>query len=197
MARKRHKEPQPGQPDFIPWNDALRRAHAEALTKSHAGHQCAPRAEALTEAAGYYAILGEHDHAEPLFKEALEIEEADPGRVHGYYASFLFDRGRAAEALDVIAQARRLDPDDPEVFHIIGETLLENDYAQRAARWFTAGIVRYHGALTSLSVDDLRDDYDLGMLAEGRQLARKQLRLAPDHIDEMVEECREARAAHG
>ena len=194
MAHKRLKEPKPGEPGFVPWNDELRRAHADALAQSHAGHQCAMRAVALTEAGEYYAILGEHDLAEPLYKEAIEIEDAEPGLAHAYYASFLFRLGRTPEGFDLINQARRLNPDHAEVFQMIGETLLEHDHAQQAARWLTLGIVRHLGPLTSVGLDDVRYDFELAMLAETRRVARDRLGLAPDHIDEIVEELRRERA---
>jgi tetratricopeptide (TPR) repeat protein len=186
MVRKRRKDRQAGRAGFVPRGAAEQRAQADALLRFHEGHQCAERAEALSEAANYYAMLGEHDLAERLYREALEIDEAEPGVVQSSYASFLFDRGRAAEALDLIAAARRLDPEAPEVFAMIGETLLENDHPQPAARWFTLGIVRLCDSLADVSLDDLRHDMYLAMLARGRREAREKLGLAPDHIDEMV-----------
>jgi tetratricopeptide (TPR) repeat protein len=187
MAR-RHLNPQPGDDDFVPLTDAERRAHADALSRAHAGHQCAERADSLCQAGEYYAILGEHQLAEQMFREALDVEDAEPGSVHASYASFLLDQHRHDEALAMIAEARRLHPQDPDVFNMIGEALAEHDYHQQAARWFTAGLVAELGHLTDLTIDDLRYDFDLELLARGRYRARQALDLPPDHIDALVQQ---------
>jgi tetratricopeptide (TPR) repeat protein len=195
MARKHHKGPAPGHPDFVPLTDAQRRAHADALATSHEGHDCDLRAENLCQAAEYYAMLDEHQRAEQLFREALDIEEAEPGSVHAFYASFLLDQGRDNQALEVITQARRLNPEDPDVFNVIGDALLAHDYPQQAARWFTAGLVAQLGHLTDLHIDDLRYDFDLGQLAQGRYHARQALGQPLDHIDELAQELRRINTA--
>ncbi|MEV6964449.1 tetratricopeptide repeat protein [Hamadaea sp. NPDC051192] len=191
MARKHHHEPQPGDDGFVPMTHAERRAHADALTRAHEGHQCAERADALCQAAEYYAIVGDHDLADHTFREALDIEDAEPGSVQAYYASFLLDRQRHPEAFAMIAEARKLHPEDPDLFSVIGEALAEHGYQQQAARWFTAGLVEQLGHLTDLNVEDLRHDFDLEILARGRYRARQALDLPIDHIDTMVQELRE------
>ncbi|TYC19145.1 hypothetical protein, partial [Micromonospora sp. MP36] len=60
MARRHRNDPRPGDEDFVPFTDAERRAHADALSRSHAGHDCAEQAASLCQAGEYYAILGEH-----------------------------------------------------------------------------------------------------------------------------------------
>jgi len=188
MARKRRHQPRPGHDNFIPVTDAQRRAHADVLAAAHAGHGCDEHAGALCQAAEYYAMLGEHELADKLFQEALDDGGPIPGSVHGFYASFLFDQGRDTEAFEMIGQARRLDPDDPDVFNIIGETLLAHDHPQQAARWFTTGLARHIGSLTDLHISDLRHDPDVAQLARGRHQARRILDLPTDHIDELFEE---------
>ena len=118
--------------------DVEHRAHAEALSREHEGHQCAERADALCEAAEYYAILREYDVAEKLYREALTVEEAEPGKPQAAYAAFLLDQGLHEDAFKLIAETRRLRPRSPEVFLTIGLTLASYDYHQQAARWFTA-----------------------------------------------------------
>jgi hypothetical protein len=93
----------------------------------------------------------------------------------------------------MINQARRLDPDDPDVFNIIGETLLAHDHPQQAARWFTTGLVRHIGSLTDLHISDLRYKPDVAQLARGRHEARRILDLPTDHIDELFEELQQIR----
>jgi predicted Zn-dependent protease len=195
MARKHRNDPRPGDEDFVPLTDAERRAHADALTHAHNGHQCAERAEALCQAAEYYAILGEHHLAEQRFREALDIEDAEPGSVHAFYASFLLDRDRRDEALAMIADARRLRPEDPDVFAVIGEALAERGYPKQALHWFTAGLVEQLGHLTDLNLDDLAQDFDLGTLARGRYQARLTLGMPPDHIDVLTQELHQIDAA--
>jgi tetratricopeptide (TPR) repeat protein len=195
MARKHRNDPRPGDDDFIPLTDAERRAHADALSRAHEGHHCAERADALCQAAEYYAILGDHELADQTFREALDIEDAEPGSVQAFYASFLLDRHRHDEALAMIAEARKLHPEDPDVFSVIGEALAEHGYPQQAIRWFTAGLVEQLGHLTDLNLDDLRDDFDLAILARGRYQARQALGLPLDHIDALVQELRQIEAA--
>lgn len=194
MARKHRNDPRPGDDDFVPLTDAERRAHADALSHAHEGHQCAERADALCQAAEYYAIIGDHSLADETFREALDIEDAEPASVQAFYASFLLDQHRHAEALAMIAEARKLQPEDPNVFGVIGEALAEHGYQQQAARWFTAGLVEQLGHLTDLNLDDLRHDFDLAILARGRYRARQALDQPPDHIDVLVQELREAEA---
>lgn len=188
MARKHRNDPRPGDEDFIPFTDAERRAHADALTHTHEGHQCADRAQALCQAAEYYAILGEHELAEQRFREALNIEDAEPGSAHAFYASFLLDRHRYDEALAMIAAARKRRPEDPDVFAVIGEALAEHGYPKQAAHWFTAGLVEQLGHLVDIDLNDLRHNFDLATLARGRYQARQTLGMPPDHIDALAQE---------
>jgi tetratricopeptide (TPR) repeat protein len=193
MARKHRRDLHrrdlpPGHPDFLPLTDTERRAHADALVTMHEGHGCEEHAAALCQAAEYYAMLDEHDLAEKLFRQALADGGPVPGSVHGFYASFLFDRARHAEALELIGQARRLDPDDPDMFNVIGETLLANGYERQAARWFTNGLVHQIGHLTDLTIHDLRTDRDLADMVRGRHQARQSLELEPDHLDELAQQ---------
>ncbi|WP_433054787.1 hypothetical protein [Dactylosporangium sp. CS-033363] len=150
------------------------------------GHQCAQRAENLCEAGEYYAMVGEYELAERAFREALDIDEAEPGRPQAGYAAFLFDRGRADEAFAQITAARRLRPEDLDVFNAIGEALEAHGHLQQAARWFVAGLAQGLEQLADLSLDDLRTDPELGMLANGRFRVRQALDLPLDHIDELV-----------
>lgn len=191
MARKHRNGPQPGNDDYVPLTDAQRRAHADALSHAHAGHQCAERAASLCQAGEYYALLGDHNQAEQVFREALDIAAAEPASVHASYAAFLLDQHRHDEALALIAAARRLHPQDPDVFDLIGEALEEHHYFQQAARWFTAGLVAILGHLTDLQIDDLHDDFDITILANGRYRARQALGLPPDHIDNLVQQLRQ------
>ncbi|MER7273624.1 hypothetical protein ABT369_04135 [Dactylosporangium sp. NPDC000244] len=194
MARKRGKHGQyrPGDEYFLPLTDAERRAHADALTAVHAGHRCAEHAESLCHAGEYYAMLGEHDRAEEVFREALGIEDAEPGSTQAMYASFLLDRNRDDEALALIATVRRLHPENLDVYVMIGEALETNGYPQQAARWFTAGLVSRLGHLADLQGSDLHTDFDVLMLANGRFRVRQTLGLPPDHIDSLVLEERQA-----
>jgi tetratricopeptide (TPR) repeat protein len=194
MARKNRKRPpllstpEPGDPDYLPLSEAERRAHADALVHAHEGHGCDEHAGALCQAGEYYAMLGEHQLAEQMFKAALDHGGPVPGSIHGFYASFLLDQERQPEAFDMIEQARRLHPDDPDVFNIIGETLLAHDHPQQAARWFTTGLVRQIGSLTDLHIDDLHHDPDLARLTRGRLEARQTLGMTPDHVDELAQQ---------
>ncbi|MEV4418016.1 hypothetical protein [Catellatospora sp. NPDC049609] len=195
MARRHRNDPRPGDEDFVPLTDTERRAHADVLSRSHAGHGCAEQAAGLCQAGEYYAIVGEHDLAEQMFRDALDIEDAEPGAPQAAYASFLLDRHRHAEALAMIAEARKLQPDDPDVFLVIGEALAEHDYPQQAARWFTAGLVAHLGQLTDLIIDDLREDFDTEFLSRGRYRACQALNLPEDHIDALVQELQQHNAA--
>ena len=189
MARKHHRDPRPGGEEFIPLTDAERREHADALA-ARAHDDPDERAQYLAEAAEYYAMLGDNLQAEQLFKQALADGGAVPGRVHGYYADFLFDQGREPEALEMIHQARRLRPVDPGVFNDIGETLLEHDHPADAAKWFTSGLVRTLGDLADIELDDLTFDSDIAMLVRGRHEARRALNQPTDHLDEIFERYR-------
>lgn len=191
MARRHRNDLRPGDDGFVPVTDAERRAHADALSRSHSGHDCAEQAARLCQAGEYYAILSEHDLAEQTFRDAIAIEEAEPGAAHAAYASFLLDRHRHNEAMAMITEARKLRPQDPDVFTVIGEALAEHGYQQQAARWFTAGLVTHLGRLTDLTIDDLRYDFDTELLARGRCQARQALGLPADHIDTLVRELRE------
>jgi tetratricopeptide (TPR) repeat protein len=195
VARRHRNNPRPGDEDFVPFTDAERRAHADALSHVHAGHDCADQAMSLCVAGEYYAILGDHGLAEQMFRSALDIHDAEPGSVQAAYASFLLDQDRHDEALTMITEARRLPPQDPEVFGIIGEALAEHGYPQQAIRWFTAGLVTHLGHLTDLTLEDLRYDFDTGVLARGRYRARQSLELPHDHIDTLVQELQQINAA--
>jgi tetratricopeptide (TPR) repeat protein len=186
VARKHRRDPEPGEIEFVPLTDPERRAHAEALVRS-ADQEPDARAQALAEAAELYALLGEHKRAEQLFTQALTDGGAVAGSVHGFYADYLFDQGRPDEALDLINQARKLRPTDPDVFNIIGESLLEHEHPAQAAKWFTTGLVRTLGDLAEIELDDLHFDPDVAMLMRGRHEARRALDLAPDHLDELFE----------
>jgi tetratricopeptide (TPR) repeat protein len=186
VARKHRRDPGPGDLEFIPLTDPERRRHADALLH-RADHDPAERAQLLTEAAELYAMLGEHPQAEHLFNRALDDGGTVAGSVHGYYAAFLFDQGREAEALDLINQARKLRPVDPDVFNVIGETLLEREHPADAAKWFTTGLVRTLGDLADIELDDLYDDPDAAMLIRGRHQARRALAQPPDHLDELLQ----------
>ena len=176
--------PRPGDLEFNPLTNAERRAHADALTaRANDPHR---RALRLTEAAKNYALLGDNLKAEHLFKQALPDNSATPGAVHGSYAAFLFDQGRETEALTLINQARRLQPDDPEVFSLIGETLLEHQHPTHATRWFTGGLARALGDLPGIELNDLAFS-DTVRLARGRHHARRTLNQPTDHIDEIYE----------
>jgi predicted Zn-dependent protease len=164
--------------------------------EGHYAHAPTARESAsLCQAGEYYSIVGEHHLAEQMFREALDIEDAEPGASQAAYASFLLDRHRHADALAMIAEARKVQPDDPDVFLVIGEALAEYDYPQQAARWFTAGLVAHLGRLTDLTIDDLREDFDAEFLSRGRYRARQALNLPQDHIDALVQELQQHNAA--
>lgn len=95
----------------------------------------------------------------------------------------------------MIAEARKLHPENPDVFAVIGEALAEHGHLQQAIRWFTAGLVEQLGHLTDLDLDDLRDDFDLATLARGRHQARQALDMPPDHIDVLAQELHQIEAA--
>ncbi|WP_432834068.1 hypothetical protein [Dactylosporangium sp. CA-092794] len=188
MAHKHRNELGPGDDGFWPLTNAQRLAHADALRREHAGHRCVEEASSLCQAGDFYAMAGDHDRAEQAYREAIDIEAAEPGAPQAAYAAFLLDHGRTDEALAVIDAARRLRPQAAEVFTTIGEALAEHDRPQQAARWFTAGLVARLGQLTDLQGDDLRLDAEVAFLAGGRYRARQDLGLPSDHIDALVQE---------
>ena len=190
MARRHRNDARPGHEDFFPLTDAERRAHADALARSHAGHDSAERAANLCQAGEYYAMLDDHDRGEQMFRDAVAVEHGEPGIAQAAYASYLLDRKRTDEALAMIKEARRLRPRDPGVFAMIGEVLAEHGHPQQAARWFTAGLVAHLGSLADIGLDGLRYDFDTHLLAGGRYQARQELGLPCDHIDALVLELR-------
>jgi hypothetical protein len=107
----------------------------------------------------------------------------------------LLDQRRDQEDFDIITAARKLHPEDPEVFDVIGEALLNHGHPQQAARWFTAGLVNQLGHLTDLHVDDLRHHADLAELAQGRYRARQAIGLPHDHVDELAKEIQPAKTS--
>ena len=169
------------------------RAHADAL-RERAEREPEDRARLLAEAAKYYAMLGEHQLAEQLYGQTLDNNGAPVGAAHGWYASFLLDQGRESEALDLINQARRLRPFDPEVFVVIGEALLDHEHPVEAARWFTTGLVRALGDLAEIELDDLAFS-DVMMLMRGRRKARRALDQPVDHLDEIFDHYRAERGS--
>jgi predicted Zn-dependent protease len=194
MGRKRRPAPGPGDRYYLPITDAERLAQAQALCQR--AEQAGPeRAQMLSEAAGYYALAGQAERAEHLFQAALADRGAVAGSVHGFYAEFLFTQGRETEALEVIHQARRARPSDPDVFLVIGETLDEHGYHGEAAKWLTTGLVRYYGELASIDASDLREDPDGAMLVFARHRARQAAGLSPDHLDELARQLQEEQTA--
>jgi Flp pilus assembly protein TadD len=169
------------------------RAHADALRKRAEGEP-EDRARLLAEAAKCHAVLGENKFAEQLFGQALDDDGAPVGIAHGCYASFLLDQGREAEAFELINQARRLGPFDPEVFNLIGQALLEHGHPARAARWFTTGLVRALGDLAEIELDDLVFS-DVVTLMRGRREARRALDQPVDHLDEIFDRYRAERGS--
>ncbi len=167
------------------------RARAEVL-RERAEHEPEDRARLLAEAAECYAVLGENQLAEKLFDQALDSDGIPVGAAHGRYASFLLDRGREAEAFDVINQARRRRPFDPEVFNLIGHALLDHEHPAQAERWFTTGLVRALGDLAEIELDDLVFS-DVVMLMRGRHEARRALGQPVDHLDEIFDRYRVGR----
>jgi tetratricopeptide (TPR) repeat protein len=190
----RRRSPVPGDVDYLPLSDAQRAEHAHALQRRAADFPD-ERAQVLCQAAEYYAMAGQADLAAQLFGQALADGGAVAGSVHGFFAAFLFAQGRQDEAFEVINQARRSRPVDPDVFLVIGETLAEAGHPAEAARWFTTGLVRYFGDLAGIDAEDLREDPDGWMLVRGRHRARQAAGLAPDHLDELAGQVQEERGA--
>lgn len=175
----------PGDIEYVPTSTAEQIAHADALRRDGQDHPD-HLAQYYAEAAEYYAAAGQHETAENLFRAALADGGHVAGSLHGFYAEFLFTQGRPDEALALIETARKQRPDDPDVFVIIGETLDEHGHHQQAARWLTAGLVRYYGDLAEITADDLEDDPDARTMAADRRRARRNAGLPTDHIDILI-----------
>jgi tetratricopeptide (TPR) repeat protein len=157
-------------------------------TSPKTGHGSLPRPPEC------YAALGENRLAEQHFRQALDNDGVPVGAAHDRYAAFLLDQGREVEALDVINRARRLRPVDPEVFNVIGHALLDHEHLAQAARWFTTGLVRAHGELAEIELDDLAFS-DVVTLMRGRHQARRALDQPADHLDEIFDRYRTQRAS--
>jgi tetratricopeptide (TPR) repeat protein len=184
VARTRRRTAAPGDLYFLPANTGEQLEHAQALHQRAQGDPRA-RAQLMAEAAEYYAAAGRHETADQLFRDAIADGGDVAGSVHGFYAEFLFTRGRDDEALETIGQARRARPTDPDVFMVIGETLDAHHRHADAAKWLTTGLVRYYGDLAAITADDL-DDYDGATLAAARRRARINAGLPEDHLDELA-----------
>lgn len=144
------------------------------------------RADAYTEAAGYYALAGDHDTADEMFRAALEDGGDRSGGVHVYYADFLFGRGREADALAQIDAFRKRRPDDPDLFAALAETLETHGRHREAANWATRGLVALYGSLADIDAEDLELDLDGRLLAADRLRARRNAGVPADHIDEFI-----------
>lgn len=186
MARRASRiDYRPGDIEYVATSTAEQSAHADALRRHGQDHP-AKRAQYYTEAAEYYAAAGQHETAEQLFRAALDDGGDVAGSLHGFYAEFLFTRDRPDEALALIEATRKLRPDDPVVFVIIGETLDDHGHHQQAVRWLTTGLVRYYGDLAEITADDLEDDADGRIMATARLRARRNAELPTDHIDALI-----------
>lgn len=144
------------------------------------------RAQNYCEAAGYYGMAGDHATAEELYRAALDDGGEVAGGVHGYFADFLFEQDRTEEALAVIEAARKMRPEEPDVFETISETLDVHGYHREAAAWATRGLVEMFGSIASITADDLAEDFEGALLAAGRQRARQAAGLPADHVDDLV-----------
>lgn len=184
MARKHRQQLAPGDLEFWPRTEDERIAHADALRR-RAEAQPEERAQLLTHAAEWYTIAHRDDQADEVYRLALADGGPVAGSLHGFYASFLFEHERDADALAIIEQARKLHPTEPQVFEVIGETLNSAEYFTEAATWFTTGLVRYCGALADIDLEDLHEDRDIASLVRGRHEARQELGGPPDHLDEL------------
>jgi tetratricopeptide (TPR) repeat protein len=79
----------------------------------------------------------EWDDAEPLLAKAVDVCPEDPG-ARSNYASLLWKQGRPAEALNHLAEAIRLAPDDAQLRVTYGEMQLalgDQNSAREAADW--------------------------------------------------------------
>lgn len=184
MASTPRRDLGPGDLAYIPQTEPERRQHVDALLQ-RADRDPDRRADLLIEAAEVHVMLEEHQQAELLFTQALADGAVAAGSVHARFAWYLFDQGRDTEALELINQARKLRPDDPKVFSIIGSALLDSGRPAEAAKWFTSGLVRTFGGLADIKVADLRGDPNVIMLIRGRLDARETLGLEPDHLDDL------------
>jgi tetratricopeptide (TPR) repeat protein len=187
VARKKHRRAAaPGDVLYLPTTPAEQVEHARALC-AYAERDPDQRAQYLTQAAEHYAAAGDDETAERLFRDAIADGGEVAGSVHGFYAEFLFTRDRAAEALAVIEQARKLRPTDPDTFLVIGETLDEHDHPAEAAQWLTTGLVRHLGSLAEITAEDFEFDDDASLLISARCRARGHAGLPKDHLDELAE----------
>ncbi|MEV6926077.1 tetratricopeptide repeat protein [Dactylosporangium sp. NPDC051485] len=178
MARKDRNTPRPDH----------RRRHAERLVQQHAGHRCGTHADNLILAAMQYLELGEDEPAERAMREAVGIEDAEPGRPHATYILFLLERGRTDEARALLSEVRRLRPQEPFIYGVIAAALATHGQPEQAARWYTAGLAAAVERLADLEADDVLEDPQLLIMAVGRRQVRASLGLEPDHIDLLVTE---------
>ncbi|MFJ4657985.1 SEC-C metal-binding domain-containing protein [Nocardia sp. NPDC088792] len=145
------------------------------------------RAQNLSEAASYWALAGDVERARRRYLDAI----ADGGRVAGdarvWYASFLLEHGREAEAraqLDVVF-AEGLD--DYQVYEIAGEAFETREDWEEALNWFEAGLKRSRVPVTG---NDSRHMLGRFRLSSGRARVRKELGLPEDENDSGVDEDR-------
>jgi len=144
------------------------------------------RAQDYTEAADYYAMVGDGTTAEELYRAAIDDGGFVVGSAHAYFAGFLFERNRDEEALAVIEAARKLRLEDPDMFVIVAETLQEHGHHREAAAWATRGLVALFDSLADITAEDLDEDPDGAFLAAERMRARQAAGLPADHIDDLV-----------
>ena len=188
MARRKTRRTThmaPGDRYFLPRSAEGTLAHAKELRLS-GDEDLGSRAQNYTEAAEYYAMAGDEVTAEELYRAAIDDGGFVAGSVHGFFAGFLFERQRDEEALVVIDAARKLRPNDPDVFLVVGETLQMHGHHREAAGWATRGLVALFGSLADITGDDLDEDPDGALLATDRMRARQALGLPADHIDDFV-----------
>lgn len=111
--------------------------HEAAIASfQRAAQSLGPEPQLAVELAASLSAIGQHDPAENLLRGAVQ---ADPQHAEAWYGlgRSLLARGRTAEAIDALEQARRLQPDDPVIAHLLaaarGEVpeRVEADYVQR------------------------------------------------------------------
>jgi Tetratricopeptide repeat len=161
-----------------------------------------PRSEALLRAGEQWLLADEPAAAAQGFREAL----ADGGpsfvdpRVPLARALFMMDKADEAEAL--IQQIEQEKPDDPRLFDLVAELLVERSDLRGALRWATTGVALCLGRLGTGWDPDAParpagrpaefsangDPTELRLLLSLRYRIRVDLGMAEDDYDRLLDE---------
>ncbi|MDA2812235.1 SEC-C domain-containing protein [Nocardiopsis sp. RSe5-2] len=150
------------------------------------------RADLLFEAAGMWSLSGDHDRAAEIFRllSDPEIGSDFAGPAEAFRIGALYDAGRSDEADEEAARLRRRNPDDAEVWAIMGETYENRGDLRTAQEWFTAGITRTLGPaapLTVEAIDECDDPAEVEHLIFGRARVRREADEPKDELDALAE----------